>query len=284
MSTNQLAGHSLFEALYQEKLDRLPLPFESFRMETSFGATHVLLAGPAAATPLILLHGANSCAADVLLLFKGLARHFRVAAADIVGEPNLSAPAKPNRLDLSYGHWLYELMMRMHMQEAIFAGVGLGAFAALKLAQLAPAAAMKLYCVHPSGLVNGRRHQLYTSLLLPLALQRLSGRPLLLKRMARSLYTAPTAADLQWWAMLQRHRPVDTAPLPLFEAGDFELVQNPVYCFGSRGDIISPGPPLLKRANAIFPSLAGTLLSEQEKHYPSPQLAQQLAQFIWETR
>lgn len=274
----------MLEALYQAKLDQLPLPFESFRLETSFGGTHILLAGPASAPPLFLLHGANSCAADALSLFGRLARHFQVIAPDLNGEPNLSAPVKPNRHDLSYGQWLHELMMRMHVQEAAFTGLGLGAFAAMKLLQLVPSSATQLYLVHPAGLVSGRQHQIWPKVLLPLALQRLSGHPFLLKLLTDSLYTAPTSADLKWWGTVQRQRPVDLSPLPLFNVADFQSVRAQVYCFGSRGDIICPGEQVLQRAARIFPTLAGTLLSEQERHFPSPKFARQMAEFIWETR
>jgi hypothetical protein len=45
---------------------KVPVPAEEATVATSFGKTHALLAGPAGAPPLVVLHGALATSAHVL--------------------------------------------------------------------------------------------------------------------------------------------------------------------------------------------------------------------------
>jgi len=47
------------EALYDRALARLSFPTESRWVKTTFGATHLLVAGPDGAPPLLVLQGGN---------------------------------------------------------------------------------------------------------------------------------------------------------------------------------------------------------------------------------
>jgi hypothetical protein len=50
-------GESEIHVIYDRQLARLKLPYESRMIDTRFGATHVLVLGPQAAPPVVVLQG-----------------------------------------------------------------------------------------------------------------------------------------------------------------------------------------------------------------------------------
>ena len=80
-------GEAEMHAIYDQKLAKLNLPFESIMLDTSFGHTHVLQFGPPAAPPLVLLHGGNSINPLNLAWLKPLLSRYRVYAPDTIGHP-----------------------------------------------------------------------------------------------------------------------------------------------------------------------------------------------------
>jgi len=77
-----------YENALAEAASRLPLRRRI--VQTALGDTHVIEAGDASRPPLVLLHGTASNSATWLADIPVWSRHFRVVAADIVGEPGLS--------------------------------------------------------------------------------------------------------------------------------------------------------------------------------------------------
>ena len=89
-------GEAELAAAYDRTRVALPFPTEERVVATRFGTAHVLAAGPAAAPPLLLWHGAAAPAPYMLASFPQLAEHFRVYAPDTPcqGEwPALCCPA-----------------------------------------------------------------------------------------------------------------------------------------------------------------------------------------------
>src|SRR3954464_7077494 len=103
-------GERLVRERYQAFLKHWPVPNEQLYVPTTQGPTFVVVSGPKYAPPLLLLHGgaANSTMwmGDVSIF----ARAFRVYCIDMIGEPGLSAPARPGLASDAHAVWLDDVL------------------------------------------------------------------------------------------------------------------------------------------------------------------------------
>ena len=74
--------------------ETLGVPTRSREVSTRFGATHVLVAGPEHAPPLVCLHGALASSAHLLGELGPLLTRYRVHAVDVLGQSVKSADAR----------------------------------------------------------------------------------------------------------------------------------------------------------------------------------------------
>jgi len=81
------AGEREIQRRYREALDTWPVPAEHVRVPTREGETFVVVSGPTDAPPLLLLHGSGTNTAMWQGDVAAWARHFRVHALDLIGEP-----------------------------------------------------------------------------------------------------------------------------------------------------------------------------------------------------
>ena len=120
------------ENSYQQLLDYLPLSYELFAIDTTFGMTNIVSTGKRGGPPLVLLHGRHSCAPLVLHQFKDLLYSHQTYAVDIPGQPNWSTEIRLSTKSDAYAQWMYEILSRLRLQHAILIGIELGALIAYK--------------------------------------------------------------------------------------------------------------------------------------------------------
>ncbi len=84
-------GKRAILALYDDQLARLPIPYKSFFVDTSFGNTHVIETGNLSGVPLLVFHGGNATTAYNLLACNYLLNDFHIYAVDTIGHPGKSA-------------------------------------------------------------------------------------------------------------------------------------------------------------------------------------------------
>jgi pimeloyl-ACP methyl ester carboxylesterase len=83
------------------------------------GETFVVVSGPQDATPLLLLHGSGANATMWRDDFASWAQHFRTYAIDIIGEPGLSAPARPPLNSERLALWLDDVFDSQETAERV---------------------------------------------------------------------------------------------------------------------------------------------------------------------
>lgn len=139
---------------YDRTLARWPIPYTSLRLPTRHGETHVLACGDPAAPPLILLHGSASSALVWLADMEPLSRSHHVLAVDIPGEAGRSEPVRFPWTDLSFADWLEGVLDALHLPDARFVGISLGAWAILRLATVRPERVRAGVLLAPSGVAS----------------------------------------------------------------------------------------------------------------------------------
>lgn len=123
---------------YDALLSQIKLPIETCLLETRHGLTHVLIAGPDDAPPVILWHGMGACAPTWANQINRLAQEYRIYAPDTPGSMGKSAPQRPPRNGPAYGEWMIDVLAGLGIASAYMAGISLGGWLICKLAILAP--------------------------------------------------------------------------------------------------------------------------------------------------
>lgn len=136
---------------YEQTLAHWPVPAEQLRVPTREGDTFVLVCGPEDAPPLLLLHGSGSNAMMWMGDVTAWAKHFRVHAIDMIGEPGLSAPARPPLDSPAYALWLDDVLDHLGLEHAAVTGASLGGWLALDYATRRPDRVEKLALLCPGG-------------------------------------------------------------------------------------------------------------------------------------
>lgn len=246
---------------------KLPVAVEDRRVETSFGATHALVAGPPDAPPLVVIHGALASSAHVLPELGTLTTTRRVYALDVIGQSVMSADRRIDLDDDDYGRWAVEAAMALGLDRYDLLGVSWGGFVALRAARVAPQRLKHLVLVVPAGIGS---NSVWAGL-------RDAGWPMLMyrtfpsrTRLLRALDPLFSTFDEDWTAYfgdaLLCYR-FDMRVPPLAKDGDLSAVACPALIFGAEHDVHFPGPALIKRAKALLPQAEVEIL-HGSKHSP----------------
>ena len=103
-------GEAEIRVLYDEALSGLGQGHESLTVGTRFGDTHVLAMGSEDAPPAVFLPGGNFLNPTCLKWFLPLAQRHRLYAPDIVGQPGLSAQARPSPKGDGHAFWVEDVL------------------------------------------------------------------------------------------------------------------------------------------------------------------------------
>lgn len=244
-----------------------PVPTESRSVETSFGQTHALVAGPQDAPPLVVLHGAIASSAHALPELGPLLQTRRIYALDVIGQSVMSEDRRLELSDDSYGQWLVEATSALGLESFDLYGVSWGGFVGHKAARFAPERVTRLVLLVPAGFVAGNVWAGMRDAAWPMLRFRLFPSS---KNLASVVKGQFTTIDADWTAYfgdaLRCYRFAMRMP-PLAKDGDFSSVKCPVLVFGAENDLSFPGAPLLKRVCELMPHAEVELL-KGSKHCP----------------
>jgi pimeloyl-ACP methyl ester carboxylesterase len=146
------AGAGEIQRRYREILRKWPAPSEQMRVPTREGETFVVASGPPDAPPLLLLHGSGTNAAMWMGDIAAWAQVFRVYAVDMIGEPGLSAPARPPLDSEAYALWLDDVLAALGVSDVSIVGASLGGWLALDYATRRPGRVRRLALLCPGGI------------------------------------------------------------------------------------------------------------------------------------
>jgi len=267
-------GEAEIRALYAEALAELGLPYESLRVGTRLGDTHVLALGPEYGPPAVFLPGGNALNPTCLTWFLPLAERHRIYAPDIVGQPGLSAQTRPSSKGNGHAFWMEDVLDEVGLHGPVpLVGISYGAGIGIRTMGLAPERVSRTALVSPAGIATGPFLRILLEIGVPTLLYRLRPTEERLIRAAMPLFTEPedpafTPAVRQLGVAL-RHLRLD-ADLPR-TATEEELrgFRGPVAVFASEDDAFFPAREVLPRAREIFPNLALAEILEGCRHVPS---------------
>ena len=148
------AGRDKMRAYYNQVLSRFP--FGQQYVETTFGQTFMLTAGQESNPPVILLHGSCSNSAFWFPEIMALSDHFRVYAADIIGEAGNSEEYRPDLGSDAFSLWMKDVLDALSLERTALIGNSLGGWMALKFATAYPQRVSRLILIASAGLAQVR--------------------------------------------------------------------------------------------------------------------------------
>ncbi|MEU8263777.1 alpha/beta fold hydrolase [Micromonospora sp. NPDC048999] len=250
---------------YTAFLEQWPVPAERLQVSTRQGETFVMASGPKDASPLVLLHGSGANAAmwtdDVALW----ARHFRVYAIDVIGEPGLSAPSRPALNSDAYALWLDDVLDALNVGRAAFMGTSLGGWLALDYAIRRPKRVDRLALRCPSGIGRQKVGVILASLfLLPFGDW---GRRTTLKLAlgpapAHAAATAQERAFGEYVMLIHKYFRPRREKLPVFADSDLAALSMPVQVTVGGRDRLIDSHDTRRRLQQAAPRVSVTFIPE----------------------
>lgn len=151
---------------YERDLQAWPVPVEHLHLPTSQGQAFAVACGPADAPPVVLLHGSGANTTMWREDAAVLARDRRVYALDIIGEPGLSAPARPPLDSGALAAWLDEVLEQLGITSTAVIGTSLGGWLALDYATSRPERVERLGLLCPGGIGRQTTGRMLSALVL----------------------------------------------------------------------------------------------------------------------
>jgi pimeloyl-ACP methyl ester carboxylesterase len=257
------AGARAVERRYLELLDRWPVAGQRLLVPTREGETFVVASGPGDAPPVLALQGSGANTAMWLGQIGAWARHLRVYAVDVIGEPGLSAPSRPPMASEAYALWLDDVMRELGLTHTSMVGVSLGGWLALDYATRRPERVTRLALLNPSGV--GRRK---VGVLLAAGLLRPFGdwgRRETLKLAVGGTSRAPAGrgTPLADFALLIfKHLKPRLQPIPVFDDDALRRLTMPVLAVVGGRDAMLDAHQTKRRLEAAVPHATARLLPE----------------------
>ncbi len=123
-----IEGQRLILESYDKLLASWDVDKEEKDIPTTWGTTHVIIAGDPSSPPLMLLHGVGDDSALMWIYnAKELSLHFRLYAVDTMGGPGKSEPNEHYFEAFDQAEWLDEVVNALGISGADIAGVSNGA-------------------------------------------------------------------------------------------------------------------------------------------------------------
>lgn len=247
------AGAAAIRAQYLKFLDRWPVPNERLTLPTRQGETFVLACGPKDAPPLLLFHGSGANATMWMGDIAAWSQHLRCYAVDMIGEPGLSARARPPLNSDAYALWLDDVLAGLGVARAAIAGVSLGGWLALDYATRRPERVERLALLCPGGVGRQKSNVMFA---LPLLLLGSWGR----RRLQRYVLGRDTQAT-EFTQLIFTHFKPRRGKLPVFSAKALKRLTMPMLVIVGARDVL-----LDSRETARRLSFADVRLLPDEGH------------------
>lgn len=163
-------GKQLITQHYDNYLESFDFDVEQIYVDTSYGETHILIAGPPEGKPIFIFQGGNYINPMTLSWFSPLVDTYRVYAPDTIGHPGYSGESRISAKDNSFAQWIKELMDYFYIDSSAFVGPSYGAGIILRLATFMPDKIDCSVLVSPAGIRLGSKMRMIKDILLPLVL------------------------------------------------------------------------------------------------------------------
>jgi 2-hydroxy-6-oxonona-2,4-dienedioate hydrolase len=261
------AGRIRLEAWYERFQQRIVSPMESRVVTTSYGPSHLLLAGPVSRPPLVCLHSMRTSSAHLLSELGPLLERFRIIAPDLPGQSVRGPQVRLSLTDDSLSRWFFEVLDGVGVEEVNLFGVSWGGFVARMAASADPSRIQRLALLVPAGIVNGSHWKGLTRMALPLVRYRLRRSESSLRLLLAPLLTTWDSGWAEFMGDSTEDMALDLRIPPLATDAELRALSMPTLVLGAEEDISFPGVPLAERVTKLIPDVDAEVIPDC-KHCP----------------
>ncbi len=265
-------GERLVRERYLAFLAHWPVRSQRVRVPTRQGETFVMISGPEDAPALLLLHGSAANSAMWMGEVRAFARSFRVYCIDMIGEPGLSAPARPPLASDAHAVWLDDVLAGLAVAKTSIVGTSLGGWLALDYTIRRPERVERAAVLCPGGIGRQRVGIVFATLL-----SRMFGGWGKRKLMERILGRAPAdppppplKAFLDFVELIHKHFRPRMVKLPVFSDRSLRNLNTPLLAIVGARDVLLDSARtkrrlerLVRAAQVVYLPEAGHLIAGQ---------------------
>lgn len=262
-------GKRILNEHYEQYVKLFPFPVERKYVNTSFGETHVLVAGPPEGRPVFLFQGGNCINPMTFAWFTPLIDKYRIYAPDTIGHPGYSAETRISAKDDSFAKWIEELMSEFDIPNCAFIGPSYGAGIILRLATYLPNKIACSVLVSPAGIKLGSKSKMLKQILLPLLLFHSFSPDKNLNKIAAIMSDhSMKEVDKQIIGDVFRYTRLEQDMPKLTEADELIHYHAPTLVIAGKKDVFFPEKNISFKAKDIFSNLIDCK-SYNMGHFPS---------------
>ncbi|MGM0877874.1 MAG: alpha/beta fold hydrolase [Bacillota bacterium] len=262
-------GKTLITQHYDNYLKSFDFDVEQIYVDTSYGKTHILVAGSPEGKPIFIFQGGNCINPMTLSWFLPLVDKYRVYAPDTIGHPGYSSESRISAKDNSFAQWIKELMDYFNIDSSAFVGPSYGAGIILRLATFMPDKIDCSVLVSPAGIRLGSKIRMINDILLPLVLFNGTSSQKYLNKITNTMsdnsmreIDKKIIGDVFKYIRLEQEMPKLTTKEELLH------YSSPTLIIAGKKDIFFPESRLNKVASEIIPNLI-SFKTYDMGHFPS---------------
>lgn len=239
--------------LYDKQMTLLGVDYSEKYIETSFGKTHVVIAGDAAKPPIFTVHGGNGTTPLNLKLFLPLIKDYCLITPDVIGMPGKSDPYRT--LDTAkddFGKWLVEIMDVLKIDKIPFVVSSYSAAMLMSLAQVAPERIEKAALVVPSGIAHGPLFKIIRKMTVPMLGYYFVQSDSSFQKIMELMSSEEDEQMKAFFQLMMSSYKMEMKPPREFSKKDLIGFDAPVIIFASEDDIFFPASRVFPRAKEMF--------------------------------
>jgi pimeloyl-ACP methyl ester carboxylesterase len=195
---------------------------------------------------------------------------FRVLAVDVIGEPGLSAPARPPLRSAGHAEWLDDVLQALGIARASFVGVSFGGWIALDYAIRRSGRVERLALINPAGVGAQRLRFLLTAM--PLLFLGRWGRRRAMRLALGPRATAPATAEQRelfgFASLVFKHFRPRMGRLPRFSDAELARLTMPLLLVAGAQDALLDAHQTRRRLEQAAPQLALRFLADAGHFVP----------------
>ncbi|PFA62951.1 alpha/beta hydrolase [Bacillus sp. AFS015802] len=262
-------GKRLISQHYDNYLKSFDFDVEQIYVDTSYGKTHILVAGPPEGKPIFIFQGGNCINPMTFSWFLPLVDKYRVYAPDTIGHPGYSGESRISAKDNSFAQWIKELMDYFNINSSAFVGPSYGAGIILRLATFMPDKIDCSVLVSPAGIRLGPKIRMIKDILLPLVLfQGTSSQKYLNKITDIMSDNSMREIDKKIIGDVFKYIRLEQEMPKLTTKEELSNYSSPTFIIAGKKDVFFPESRLNKAAREIIPNLIAFKTYDMG-HFPS---------------
>jgi len=254
---------------YERYIKSFTFEVERKFIDTSYGKTHILLAGPPEGKPVFIFQGGNCINPMTLSWFSSLTSKYRIYAPDTIGHPGYSDEGRISAKDHSFAQWIDEMMNYFEIDSSAVIGPSYGAGIILRLAAFMPDKIDCSILVSPAGISLGSKMKMMKDILVPLVLFNVTSLEKHLIKITDIMSdNSMKEMDKKIIGDIFKHVRLEQEMPKLTHKKELTNYHSPTLIIAGKKDIFFPESRLNKVAKEIIPNLTA-FKTYDIGHFPS---------------